>query len=54
VHIDDQVRTKLDDKRKGIIFVGYDQKSKKYKLYNLNEEKIVITRDVEFDEIGAC
>jgi hypothetical protein len=24
VHVDDQVRTKLDDKSKKIIFVGYD------------------------------
>jgi hypothetical protein len=28
VHEDDQVRTKLDDKSKKIIFVGYKQKSK--------------------------
>jgi hypothetical protein len=24
VHVDDQVKTKLDDKNKKIIFVGYD------------------------------
>jgi len=36
-----------------MIFMGYDQKSKGYKLYNSNEEKIVISRDVEFNEEGA-
>ena len=54
VHVDDQVRTKLDDKRKKMIFMGYDQKSKWYTLYNLNEGKMVICRDVEFNEDGVC
>jgi hypothetical protein len=30
VHLNDQVRTKLDDKSKMMIFVGYDQMSKGY------------------------
>ena len=33
-----------------MIFVGYDQKSKGYKFYNSNKGKIVISRDVEFNE----
>jgi hypothetical protein len=37
-----------------MIFVGYDQKSKGYKLYNPNEGKRVISIDVEFNEKGAC
>jgi hypothetical protein len=53
IHVDDQVRIKLDDKRKNMIFVGYDQKSKRYKLYNPNEGKTVIRRDIEFDEQGV-
>jgi len=53
LHVDDQVRTKLDGKSKMMIFVGYNQKSKGYKLYNPNEEKMVINRDVEFNEEGA-
>ena len=28
MHVDDQIRTKLDDKSKKIIFVSYNQKSK--------------------------
>jgi hypothetical protein len=39
VHVNDQVKIKLDDKSKKMIFVGYDQKSKGYKLYNSNEKK---------------
>jgi hypothetical protein len=50
VHVDDQVRTKLNDKIKKMIFVSYDQKSKGYKLYNPNEENMVISRDVEFNK----
>jgi hypothetical protein len=53
VHVDDQVRTKLDDKSKTMIFVGYDQKSKGYKLYNHNEGNMVINKDVEFKEEEA-
>jgi hypothetical protein len=37
-----------------MIFVGYDQKSKGYKLYNPNEGKMVLSIDVEFNEKGAC
>jgi len=50
VHINDQVRTKLDDISKRMIFMGYDQKSKRYKLYNLNKGNMVINRDVKFNE----
>ena len=28
MHVDDQVKTKLDDKSKKMIFMAYDQKSK--------------------------
>ena len=52
MHVDNQVRTKRDDKSKMMIFMGYDQKSKGYKLYNPNK-KIVIGRDIKFNEDGA-
>jgi hypothetical protein len=35
-----------------MIYVGYEQKSKGNKLYNLNEGKMVINKDVEFNEKG--
>jgi hypothetical protein len=36
-----------------MIFVGYNQKSKWCKLYNPIEKKMVISRDVEFNEKEA-
>ena len=52
VHVPDETRTKLDDKSKKFILIGYDSSSKGYKLYNPNTKKTVISRDVEFDEEG--
>jgi len=52
VHIADEKRAKLDDKSEKFIFVGFDQSSKGYKLYNPNNNKIVISRDVVFDKEG--
>src|SRR5690606_37766125 len=34
------------------IFIGYDANSKGYKLFNPNNKKVVISRDVVFDEEG--
>jgi hypothetical protein len=47
------VRTKLDNKSKNMIFVGYDKKLKGYKLYSPNKKKMMISRDVEFNEEGT-
>jgi len=49
-HVPDQRRSKLDDKSEKYIFIGYDSRSKGYKLYNPINGKVVISRDVEFDE----
>ena len=53
VYVDDKVRIKLDNKSKKTIFFSYVQKSKEFKLYNLNEEKMVISKDVEFNKEGS-
>ena len=50
VHVPDERRTKLDDKSESFIFIGYDANSKGYKLYNPSNKRIVINRDVTFDE----
>ena len=34
------------------MFIGYDPSSKGYKLYNPSIEKVIISRDVEFDKKG--
>jgi hypothetical protein len=50
VHVPNQEQSKIDNKSKRCTFIGYDSSSKGYKLYNPNFGKIVISRDVEFNE----
>ena len=50
MHIPDKQRSKLDDKSQKYIFIGYDENSKGYKLYNPNTGNTIINRDVIFDE----
>jgi hypothetical protein len=38
------------DKSKKYVFIGYSEKSKAYKFYDLIEKKLVISRDVELNE----
>ena len=52
-HVPDQLRKKLDDKGEKCIFIGYSTNSKAYKLYNPETKKIIISRDVKFDEQGT-
>ncbi|TQD88564.1 hypothetical protein C1H46_025883 [Malus baccata] len=49
-HIPDEKRKKLDDKSEKCIFLGVSEVSKAYKLYNPVTKKIVVSRDVIFDE----
>lgn len=49
-HIPDQKRGKLDNKSEKVIFIGYSENSKAYKLYNPISNKVIISRDVVFDE----
>ncbi|RDX61999.1 hypothetical protein CR513_59714, partial [Mucuna pruriens] len=49
-HVSNQGRSKLDNRSMKHVFIGYDTDSKGYKLYNPNNGKIIISRDVEFDE----
>lgn len=46
----DQRRTKLEDKSKMFIFIGYDEKTKGYKLLDPISKKVVVSRDVRFNE----
>jgi hypothetical protein len=48
--IPDSKRTKLEDKIKKYVFIGYSEKSKAYKLYDPIEKKLMINRDVELNE----
>ena len=49
-HIPDIKRSKLDAKARKGIFVGYATESKGYRIYDLTDSKIAISRDVTFDE----
>jgi hypothetical protein len=50
VHISSEDRSKLDPKSKKCIFLGYEKGVKGYKLWDPVAQKVVISRDVVFDE----
>jgi ribosomal protein L12E/L44/L45/RPP1/RPP2 len=50
MHVPDGDRTKLDKKSKRGIFVGYDAVQRGYKVYDYELKKIIISRDVLFNE----
>jgi hypothetical protein len=50
VQIPKEKRYKLDETSEKCIFVGYSSMSKGYRLYNLKTNKVIISRDVLFDE----
>lgn len=49
-HVPDEKRKKLDDKAEKCIFLGVSEHSKAYRLYNPITKRIIISRDVVFDE----
>jgi len=49
-HIPKQKRKKLDDRGEKCIFIMYERRTKACKLYNSDNKKRNISRDVEFDE----
>ena len=51
-HVYGQERSKLDVKSKKYVFIGYDPCFKVYELYNLSTRKVIVSREVEFDEEG--
>ena len=53
-HIPDCQRRKLDKKAEKLRFVGYSLNSKGYRLVNEKTTKVVISRDVVFNENDFC
>lgn len=53
VHVPDSKRIKLDDKSMKCILLGVSEESKAYRLFNPVSKKIVISRDVIFEEHKA-
>ena len=52
-HVPNQERSKLDNKSKKLVFIGYNPTSKGYKLYNPSTGKVIVSRNAEFDEEGS-
>lgn len=52
-HILDQLLNKLDDKGEKMILVGYHSTGG-YKLYDTVNKRIVISKDMIFDELWDC
>ncbi|KAL0363914.1 UNVERIFIED_CONTAM: Retrovirus-related Pol polyprotein from transposon TNT 1-94 [Sesamum angustifolium] len=50
MYISNRERHKLEEKTEKGIFLGYNTQSKGYRIYNLKTKKLIISRDVEFDE----
>ena len=53
IHIPKEKRTKLNTFWRKVIFIGYGDTSKAYRIYFLGFKKIDINRDVIFDEDSA-
>nr|GEZ91728.1 retrovirus-related Pol polyprotein from transposon TNT 1-94 [Tanacetum cinerariifolium] len=53
VHVPSQRQSKLDDRSEKHVCGGYDKQSKVYNLYNPVTKKVVVSRDVEFEEEGS-
>lgn len=49
-HIPDQNRSKLDSKRNKCVFLGVNDGTKAYRLYDPVTKKIIISKDVVFEE----
>ncbi|KAL0844254.1 hypothetical protein Bca101_017500 [Brassica carinata] len=50
VHIPDEKRRKLDDKSAVCVLLGFSEESKGYRLYNPETKKIIVSKDVVFEE----
>lgn len=50
VHVPDQRRTKLDDKSLQCVLLGVSDESKAYRLFDPIARKIIVSRDVSFEE----
>jgi hypothetical protein len=43
-------RIKIEDKSKKYIFIGYDEMSRTYNLYDPIEKKLMVSKDVEMND----
>ena len=45
-------RKKFDPRSKKVVFMGYDQESKAYRLWDPEKNRVIINRDVKFNEVN--
>jgi hypothetical protein len=50
IHVPVEKRTKLEPSGKKGIFVGYSETSKAYRIFIPTQRKIIVSKDVKFDE----
>jgi hypothetical protein len=50
VHIPDSKKTKLDNKSISCVLLGVSEESKAYRMYDPISQKIIVSRDVVFEE----
>jgi hypothetical protein len=50
IHVPVEKRTKLEPSSRKGLFVGYNETSKAYKVYIPEQRKIVVSKDVKFEE----
>jgi len=53
IQVPEVKKKKLDNHNEKCIFIGYSEESKVYKLYNPLTKKLVVSRDVVFNEAEA-
>ena len=53
MHVDATEQSKLDAMVKKMIFLGYLRGVKGYRMWDFLEKKVIINRDVTFDEISV-
>ena len=49
-HVPSERRTKFESRARRDIFVGYDETSKAFRIYLPSLRKVVVRRDVRFEE----
>ena len=47
------ILTKLEDRSMPMVFLGYVEGTKAYRLYDPREDKVLVSRDVVFEEKAA-
>ena len=52
MHVPKEKRKKLDDKSVKCVFIEYSTKTKSYRFFYLEARKVIISKDVVFDEHG--